>query len=190
MVEKRIEAHLSRGEVREAATAALGAYGPQIWRYVCTLVPGEDDARDVFQMFAEDLWRGLGSFRRDSSLRTWAYRVAWAAASRYRRDAFRRRRRPLATNEYSQLAASITSHHGLRRGGREEALVRLREQLEENERLLLALRLDQGLSWDDVAEIMSQSGVAVTAAAVRKRFERLKEKIAHEARERGIVDAK
>jgi RNA polymerase sigma-70 factor (ECF subfamily) len=188
MVEARIEAHLSRGKMAEAATEALRAYGPQIWRYVCTLVPSEDDARDVFQTFAEDLWRGLPSFRRESSMRSWAYSIAWAAASRHRREAFRRKGQRLATEDYSKLAVSMTTHLGLRDGGRQEALSRIRERLDDEERLLLALRLDRDLSWDEVARIMSRSGTAATAAALRKRFERLKTKIAAEARARGIVD--
>ncbi len=58
-LQARIQACLARGEVREAATAALQEYGPQIWRYVCSLVRDEEDARDVFRAFSEDLWRGL-----------------------------------------------------------------------------------------------------------------------------------
>jgi RNA polymerase sigma-70 factor (ECF subfamily) len=190
MVEARIEAHLSRGEMREAATLALREYGPQLWRYVCSLVPREEEARDVFQMFAEDLWRGLPSFRRESSLRSWAYSIAWAAASRQRREAFRRKGQRLATDEYSKLAASMTSHLGLREAARREALARLRDHLDEEDRHLLTLRLDRDLSWDEIARIMSQAGTSATAAALRKRFERLKTKLAQEARARGIVETK
>jgi hypothetical protein len=38
---------LERGEVDEAATAAIQAYGPALLGYLVGLLP-EDDARDVF----------------------------------------------------------------------------------------------------------------------------------------------
>jgi RNA polymerase sigma-70 factor (ECF subfamily) len=49
------------------------------------------------------------------------------------------------------------------------------------------LRLDQQLSWEEIAAILSEAGEPIGAAALRKRFERLKDRIAEIARERGLV---
>jgi RNA polymerase sigma-70 factor, ECF subfamily len=184
--ETRIRALVSDGALRDAATAAVETYGPSIWRYVCTLVEDEEDARDVFQTFAEDLWRGLASFRGDSSLRTWAYRVAWAASSRHRRDAFRRRRRRLATDDMSRMVASVTTH--ATPGGRHDALARLRRSLGKDDQLLLTLRVDRELSWDDIAALLSATGKPLEAPALRKRYERLKDELRERARADGLVD--
>jgi len=183
----RIQAHLARGDTREAATAAIEEFGPAIWRYLNAMVKDGDDARDVFQLFAEDVLRGMPKFRGGSSVRTWLYRVAWCAAARYRRDAFRRKRQPLASRDVSRLAARLTSRM-TPGGGRRGALDRLRAQLEPEDQTLIVLRIDQELSWDEVAEVLSAPGHPITPAALRKRFERLKEALARLAREEGLLD--
>jgi len=185
--EDRIQEHLARGDAREAATAAIEAFGPAIWRYLRAIVKDEDDARDVFQLFAEDVLRGMPKFRGESSVRTWSYRLAWCAASRYRRDAFRRNRQTLASRDVSRLAARLTSRM-TPGGGKRQALERLRAQLDPADQTLLVLRIDQELSWDEVADVLSAAGNPVTPAALRKRYERLRETLARLAREEGLLE--
>ncbi len=186
-LERRIQEHLARGELDEAATAAIEGYGPSILGFLCTLLD-EDDARDVFSMVAENLWRGLEGFRGECSLRAWAYRVAWHAASRYHRDPYRKRRVRLPTTAASRLAASVSPASGLEPGGREERFSRLRESLEPEERTLLVLRLDKELDWEEIAAVLSAEGRPASSVALRKRFERLKQKLARLARRQGILD--
>ena len=73
--------HLDSGELAAAATAAIRGYGPEILGYLAAVLRDDDAAAEAFSRFAEDLWKGLPGFRRKSSMRTWAYRVAWNAAS-------------------------------------------------------------------------------------------------------------
>ena len=186
-LEQRIQQHLARGELDEASTAAISRYGPAILGFLSTLLD-EDDARDVFSIFAENLWRGLGSFRGECSLRAWAYRLAWHAVSRYRRDPYRKRRERLPTTAASRLAASLNPSSGLAPGGRHESLGRLRESLEPEERTLLVLRIDKELDWEEIATVLSAEGRPISTVALRKRFERLKHKLARLARRQGFLD--
>jgi DNA-directed RNA polymerase specialized sigma24 family protein len=103
-----VKALLGRGEEKEAATAALRAHGPEILGYLENVLGDHDDARDVFQRFAEDLWTWLPAYR-GGSLRAAGYRIAWHAALRFRREAWRRRRERMRTTMASRIAASITS---------------------------------------------------------------------------------
>ncbi|HET8733590.1 MAG TPA: sigma factor, partial [Anaeromyxobacteraceae bacterium] len=73
-LEPRILARLDQGDLPGAATEALRGYGPQVLGYLNAVLRNEDDAHDVFSQFAEDLWKGLAGFRRESSVRTWAFR--------------------------------------------------------------------------------------------------------------------
>ncbi len=184
--ERAVRDQLARGEVDRAATAAIESYGPAIFGYLLTLLD-EDDARDVFSMFAEHLWRGLPGFRGEGSLRSWCYRLAWTAAARHLRDPYRRRRERLPSTAASRLAASIASASALG-GGRREQLRRLRETLDPEEHTLLVLRIDKELEWDEVAAVLSTEGRPVTPAALRKRFERLKAKLARIARDEGLIE--
>src|SRR5574341_1427439 len=178
---------LARGEHVAAATRAVEGVGPTIFGYLCSLHE-EDDAKEVFSMWAEDVWRGLASFRGEASVRTWSYRLAWHASCRFRRDAFRRRREPIPTSAASRLAASVASMSGLTPGSRRERLERLRAALTPDEQSLLVLRVDREREWEEIAAILSEDGEPVSSVALRKRFERLKEKLAELARTERLID--
>jgi len=174
------------GQADAAATAAIEGYGAAVFGYLRSLLD-EDDARDVYAQWAEDLWKGLAGFRREASLRAWSYRLAWHAACRLHRDPFRARGTRLPTSAASRLAASVAAST-VATGSRRAGLDRLRAQLPPEDRTLLTLRLDRELEWDEVAEVLSAEGAPVSAAALRKRFERLKERLRELAREEGLLD--
>ena len=75
----------------------------------------------------------------------------------------------------------------LERDRQADRLEELRRELSTEEQNLLVLRLDQQLSWDEIAAIVSSAAEPASAAVLRKRFERLKERLARLARERGLV---
>lgn len=194
MAEPEVEARcleaLDRGDHAGAATAVVREYGPQLLGYLCSVLRSEADAGEVFSMFSEDLWRGLPGFRRECPLRVWCYRLAWHAAARFLRDPYRGRGRRLETNELSRLVEEVRSSVFLGRDqARQATLDRLRAGLAPDERTLLVLRLDRGLAWAEVAVVLSEAnGQAVDETALRKRFERLKDKLAQRAREEGLLE--
>jgi RNA polymerase sigma-70 factor (ECF subfamily) len=180
---------LDRGDHAGAATVVMREYGPQLLGYLCSVLRSEADAGEVFSMFSEDLWRGLPGFRRECPARVWCYRLAWHAAARFLRDPYRGRGQRLETTELSRLVAEVRSSVFLGRDqARQATLDRLRQALSPDERALLVLRLDRDLSWSEVALVLSEEGGApVEEAALRKRFERLKEKLADRARQEGLL---
>jgi RNA polymerase sigma-70 factor (ECF subfamily) len=71
---------------------------------------------------------------------------------------------------------------------RREQLRQLEAELPPDDRALLHLRHDRELSWDEIAEILSAGdGPPVTAPALRKRYERLKERLGRMAKEAGLL---
>ena len=188
-LEPRILALLDAGDVSGAATEALRGLGPQVLGYLTAVLRDDDDAHDVFSQFAEDLWRGLPGFRRECAVRTWAFRLAWHAAARHARDPYRRRHRPILSTEASKIAAEVRSTMSTYApGGRADKLSKLRETLDPEEQTLLILRVDKGMPWEDVAEVMRADGETPSPAALRKRFERLKDKLGRLAREQGLLE--
>ncbi len=187
-LEARVRTLLAAGDTSAAATVAIGELGPGVLRYLRSFLRDEDDAADAFSIFAENIWKGLSSFRADASIRTWAYRVAWNAAVNLKAEAWNRRRRRLATGAASALAESIRTKSFVRVARQQDALDRLRGALSLEEQSLLALRVDQGFSWADIAEVLSSSGEPVQPATLMKRFERLKARIAELARNEGLVE--
>jgi len=187
-LDEKVREQLDRGEQREAASAALHALGPPILGYLEAIVKDPDAARDVFQVFAEEMWRALPGWRGEGSLRAWCYRLAWRAHARFRREAWQKRRERLRTTMASRIAASIASNESRLPGGREDRLARLRATLTPEEQTLLILRLDRELSWSEVAEVLSHDADPVDPPALRKRFERLRDKLARLAKEQGLVN--
>ena len=187
-VEEQIKATLAGGDHRAAATEALRAYGPKILGYLQAVLRDEADAADAFSIFAEHLWRGLPTWRGQSSLKTWAFKLAWNAALNLKDEAWRRRGRRFKTGEASRLAEEIRTRTGLRVERQRQALDGLRAELTEEEQTLLVLRIDQQLAWEEIAEVMAVDDAPVDSAALRKRFERLKERLAKLAREQGLTD--
>lgn len=186
--EEEVERLLETEDFSAATAAILRGYGPAILSYLAALARDEDRADDAFSQFCEDLWRGLPGFRRDASVRTWVYTLAWHAWLRSERDAFRRHGRPLATEEISRLAAEVRSTTALHlRSEAKDAVARLRMQLTPAEQSLLVLRIDRGLSWGEVAMVMSTAEEHLDAQTVAKRFQRVKARLRKLAEEAGLL---
>jgi RNA polymerase sigma-70 factor (ECF subfamily) len=186
--EDPIRALLSQGDVRGAATAAIRALGPDVLRYLRSVLRDEGDAGDAFSEWAERLWRGLPAFEGRSSLRTWALRLATNVAANVRSAAWRKRARRFETGEASRLAARLSTATAIRVDRQRSALDRLRDALSPEEQTLLALRIDQRLAWNDIAEILAgEGGDGPTPATLMKRFERLKERLAKLASDEGLL---
>jgi RNA polymerase sigma-70 factor, ECF subfamily len=186
--EARVRELLAAGDLEGAATEAIRWLGPQVLRYLRSLLREEAAATEAFSQFAENLWKGLPAFRAEASLRTWAFRLAFNAAMNLREEAWRVRGRRLRTGEASKIADEIRTKTVVRVERQRQALDKLRQSLSVEDRSLLVLRIDQGLSWAEIAEVLSAEGRRVEVAAVTKRFERVKERLAKLARDQGLVD--
>lgn len=161
----------------------------------------ETMASEVFSEASERLWRGLPGFAWQSSFRTWAYAVVRRAAMAYQRDTRRRARRQEALPEGSALTAvaeqvrSATLEH-LKTETKTRAAA-LRESLPREDQELLILRLDKGLSWNELAQVLNEGeselgadALKREAARLRKRFQLAKEKLLALARREGLVREK
>jgi RNA polymerase sigma-70 factor (ECF subfamily) len=180
-LESGIRERLGAGDRDGAVTLAIRGYGPEILGFLTSTLRNPDVAAEVFSQLCEDLWNGIAGFRGESSLRTWAYVLARHAAERHRRDPYRRRAVPLSAHSaLSALEAEVresTATH--QKSEVREAALRLRRELDPDDQTLLVLRIDRRLPWDDVARVFAGPGASSAelkkqAAALRKRFERLK----------------
>lgn len=188
-IEQTIASHLATGDHARAATAALGGLGPQILGYIHAMLRDEDAAHDVFGQFSEELWKSIGTFRAESSFKTWAYKLVAHAIGRHRRDPYQRRGQAMASDELSAVVHDVRSKTPpFKRTEVKDKIAQLRESLDPEDQSLLFLRIDQGLSWNEVAEVVSAEGDPVDAAALRKRFERAKQRLRKLAEDAGILE--
>ncbi len=184
------------GSLRAMAALALERYGAELLSFCFAVLRSEQAAEEAFAAACEDIWRGLTHFRWDSSFRVWAYTLTRHACARYRRDPWRRRAAFAVEPWLSDLEAHVrteTLPH-LRTTVKDRLFV-LRNALSAEEQMLLTLRIDRGLEWTDVAQVLSDSESPIVAdelrrraAACRKRFERLTRHLRELARAEGLLD--
>lgn len=187
-LEKAIAEHLAAGDLAGATTAAMHGLGPQVLGYLTATLRDDDIASDVFGHFSEELWKSIGTFRGESSFRTWVYKLVMHAVGRHRRDPYRNRGRALDSADVRALADEVRSKTPkFKQTEVKDKFTELRESLDPADQTLLFLRIDQQLPWNDVAAIMSAEGQPVEVATLRKRLERARERLRDMADRAGLL---
>jgi RNA polymerase sigma-70 factor (ECF subfamily) len=184
--DRRLLETLRAGQLAPAATEAIKSYGPEIYTLLVSIHHSRQDADDAFSLFCEKLWKGLAGFEGRSSFRTWAYTVAWSAASRIRarQGTTRRHERLVTDSEIAALAQEVRNDTLSRmRNERRSRLRELRQTLPTEDQLLLVLRVERELDWKDLARVMSnetdldEATLVRESARLRKRYQALKERL-------------
>jgi RNA polymerase sigma-70 factor (ECF subfamily) len=184
----RVAALVAAGDGGAAATAILGDLGPGLLGYLTAILRDDDDAREVLAAVAEHLLTAVTRFRGESTVKTWAYRIAWRTAMRFRDDPHRRRCAALHSSLAERLPAAERSSTAVyQRTATRDWLTQARSELSLEDQSLLTLRLDRGMSWADVAQVMAGDDRSPDVAALRKRYERIKARLRQTAERDGLL---
>ena len=189
-LEMSIADALARADHDTAARLVVEGLGGELLGFLMARLRSEQQARDVFAIFAEDLWRSLPTLSLRTSMRAYAYTLARNAAHRYLDREVRPSRRFVpfeASHELADAVRTVTPVYV--RTETKDAVSRLRASLTEEEQTLLTLRVDRDLEWLELAEVFREEGedATVVAARLRKRFEAVKKKLAQLARDEGLL---
>lgn len=183
-----------------ACTAILRGYGPEVFGFLVAVHRSEVAANDAFSDLAEAVWRSLPNFAWQSTVRTWVYGVARNVSRTRKRDAARydRRSRRASESALDDVAAKVrTETAAILRTETKTRLQALRDTLPEEDRMLLVLRIDRGLSWNDLARVLHEGAddavlddAALTreAARLRKRFQLVKDRLRELAKKEGLLE--
>lgn len=189
--EAAIKRACQTGDFVGATTAALGLYGAEVFGFLSTMHQGSTLADDSFSLFAERLWQKLPEFAWGCSLRTWAYLLARHASV----DAFRREERfthDASSSQIHEMAARIrTETISFLKSEKLTALRKLRDELPEEEKMLLILRVDRRMGWNEIARVLTddEEAEALTrsAARLRKRFQLVRDRLRAKGKELGLT---
>jgi len=145
-------------------------YQEKVYYFVRRMVIDQDDADDVVQNIFIKVWNNLGSFREDSKLFTWLYRIAVNESLSFLKSKQLRSYLSLSSPE-AQLVKAL--HDDSTFDGTEiqrrlsEAIIRLPKK----QQLVFNMRYYDDLSYDEISEIVGTSVGALKASyhfAVKK----------------------
>lgn len=143
------------GEGDEGAVDALVArHHASAYRVAFGIVRSEADAADVAQNAMVRVLRGLAGFRGDSSFRTWVLTIVANEARTLLRRSGRRREEPLDPERAG--GTESVADDVVERAEAERARALL-ARLPQKQRLAVQLRLDEGLSFREVGEVIGSS---------------------------------
>jgi len=189
------QAHQS-GDLEGAVRLGLSHYRAELYSFLHARLQSDTDAHEVLAQTSEDVWRGIGTFRFECSFRTWLYTLARHAAIRFERTpANRARQREALSRAPEPVDRERSGTRPYLRTDVKDRLSALRATLTPDEQSLLMLRVDRGLSWEEVSRVLydddgepDDASIRRHAVNLRQRFRKLTERLRERARAEGWFD--
>ena len=144
-------------------------YERQIYRVCYRFVDNREDAMDLAQEVFIKAFEHLPTFRRESTLKTWLYRIAMNHCINHVK---KNRQEFVEISEYTgSVRASAQSQ--LEDQEQREHFRRLVKQLPPKQKAILELRINEQLSYDEIAKISGRS-ISTIKASVFFALEKLR----------------
>ena len=83
---------LKEGSKRKAFDKIVVAYSPMLFSHLMSMLSHKENAKDVLQNTFLKAWKYLDSFKSDSKISTWLYRIASNEALTYLKKNSRKRK--------------------------------------------------------------------------------------------------
>lgn len=183
--EAQLVAELQAGS-EEAFAYVLERYRNPIYSMVAQILVSEADAADVLQNIFVKVFRGIGQFHGQSTLKTWLYRIAVREALNFRRGWFRRHfHEPFSIDdEPAEPAAKLAMapaasgpYETLEQSERQQLVKTALDALPRSYRAVLVLREMEDLPYDEIADMLGLPEGTVKSRLMRGR-ELLRRKLA------------
>lgn len=145
-----------------------------IFRLALKFTSNQDDAKDIAQEVYLEAFRNIAGFREEAHIKTWLYRITVnRSLNLIRRNQNKHQTLSLENEDYSlvQLPTSSSYHADQRVESKElkKILNEALSQLPENQKTAFLLHNHDGMSYNEIAEIMNLSLNAVESLIFRSR---------------------
>lgn len=163
----------------EAFDELVRKYQRPVYSLCLSFVIHGEDAKDLAQEVFLKAFTGLKNFRHQSSFRTWIYRIAVNACLNFK--SHQREFVPLlwARGEMAHTFVDTVEQAEDRR-----LVQALLTQLPKKQRTVIVLRLEQGLSYEEISEITGQT-VSTVKTTVFYALQKIR-KLVHKASRAGL----
>lgn len=159
--------------IRAAQRGDLEAFGDlirlhelQVYRVALRMLGNEADAEDAAQEALVKAWRSIGRFRQSSAFSTWLYRIV----TNHCLNVISARRPTVELDDERDGAQSLDPAVAVQRRAEMRELTASIAGLPPDQRAALVLREFEGLSYDEVAEVLGVSLAAVKGRIHRARL--------------------
>lgn len=156
---------------REAAFRQLVSfYKERLYWHIRKIVLNHDDTDDVLQNTFIKIWNGIDTFRGDSSLFTWLYRIATNESITFLNQKKRKLTSSL-TDETEFLVNNLESDPYFDGNHWQMILQKAIAQLPEKQRIVFNMKYYDDIKYEDMSEILETSVGALKASyhhAVKK----------------------
>lgn len=176
MTEQELVLRAKRGD-DEAFARLMQDNEKRIYNLTLRMTGNPEDAMDLAQEAFLNAWRGLKFFKGDSAFSTWVYRLASNACI----DHLRRKKRrqdidlPIPTHEEEDSQPDIPDdrfrpEQELERQELRRAVAQGLEQLSDEHRQVLVMREINGLSYQEIADVLALEAGTVKSRLARARI--------------------
>ena len=140
----------------EAFSILLNKYQQKIYWHVRRLVINHDDADDLMQDAFIKVWKNLSTFRNDSQLYTWIYRIATNECLTFLNKKKKQNNIPLDEVAYD-LADSLKEGSYFNGNQAELKLQQALLTLPEKQRLVFNMKYFDDLKYEEISQILGTS---------------------------------
>ena len=160
----------------EAFEMLLSAYEKPVYNLCLRMTGNAEDAADLTQEAFLKIWRGLGNYKFESSFSTWVYRLTTNVSIDFLRGKKRRQTVSITVEEEDGAAelevpdpAPLPEEQLLHREKKAQ-IASAMNQLDEEARLILTLRILEDLSYEEIARVTGLKDGTVKSRLARARL--------------------
>jgi RNA polymerase sigma-70 factor (ECF subfamily) len=161
------------GEYELAFNQIVETYSERLYWHVRRFVCSHEDTDDLLQNIFIKIWNSLSSFRGDSQIYTWLYRIATNETLNYLRKI--RRENLISFETVGDILANRVDEDPYFNGDAlQRELHKAIQRLPEKQRLVFNMRYFDELKYEDIAEITGTS-VGALKASYHHAYNKIKE---------------
>lgn len=163
MTDKEIIDLYKEGQQERALREIVDSYSERLYWHVRRFLCSHEDTDDLLQDIFVKIWSALPSFRGDSQLYTWLYRIATNETLNFLNK--QKVRSALQFESLSsKLEEKIDEDPWFNGDSMQRLLMKAIQKLPEKQRLVFTMRWFEDLSYEDISEILGTSVGALKAS--------------------------
>ncbi len=154
----------------QSFTILIRRYQERLYWHIRRMVIDHEDANDILQNVFVKVWKSLDSFREDSQLYTWLYRIATNESITFLKSKKKRFFLPIE-NVTTELKNKLTTQGNFSENKAELKLQQAILSLPEKQRTVFNLRYYDEMPYEEMSEVLGTSVGALKASfhfAVKK----------------------